>query len=246
MNHFFANNRRLPAAEAESLFRKEQSEADLKNAVELLKRLSPAQAKRRDFIENLKKMSYWKRDVIETKIEEMKRRINLETDEKTKKVFTTKKSKSILAHSRRNLRVEDVLTDWGKRKDLKKTQLAEKLTPSFKPELNEKSLQMTTGRSKSFSKNLSRSSLKQGMFSTEALNSHDAGSKETPSPRKDAGKRSVMVYSTTLSPREGSRQSVRATGRQQGAVRVHSSRIADWSSNIYRPQTLNLLAGTLV
>ena len=68
----------------------------------------------------MKKLSYWKKDVVDEKVKELKKRLFEEEEIKNeKKIFTNLKSERLLSGKRANKPVEDILQDWIVQKNQK-------------------------------------------------------------------------------------------------------------------------------
>ena len=72
----------------------------------------------------MKKLSYWKKDVVDEKVKELKKRLFEEEEIKNeKKIFTNLKSERLLSGKRANKPVEDILQDWIVQKNQKQKRL---------------------------------------------------------------------------------------------------------------------------
>ena len=100
-------------------------------------------------MEYMKKLSYWKKEVVDKKVEELKKRLFEEEEIKNeKKIYTNRKSEVILSGKRANKPVEDILQDWIIQKNQKQQRLEQVLKCPFKPKLNPKSMRMMKDRPK--------------------------------------------------------------------------------------------------
>ena len=98
--------------------------------------------RKRDALEKLKKMAYWKQDEVDPKIEKIFERMKRVESMQRNTIFTNPRSYKILKNTRKGKKVEDVIDKWAKMRDIRKKKIEDGLKPVFKPQLNRKSLKM--------------------------------------------------------------------------------------------------------
>lgn len=95
----------------------------------------------------MKKKAFWEQDDLETRINDITRRIRVPEEEGNPlKVFTNKRSEIILKNRKREKAVEDGLLSWLKGAEVKREELKKSLQPSFTPALCKNSLRIASQR----------------------------------------------------------------------------------------------------